>query len=283
MKQTSEIISLVSREMQYRNYSVRTVKTYTEILEKVERDLQGVSLSDVPTEQFKDYLFRRVNKDKISSSMVNQYISVWKILQTDVLKRNAESIKVKRPRREKKLPVVLSQQEVEALIKATRNIKHRALLMLTYSAGLRRQELQFMKPSAIDSEQMRVHVVQGKGKKDRFTLLSPKVLEYLRMYFKIERPKVYLFETQIKKGNPLSEQTLNSIIKNSVRKAGIKKRVSFHTLRHCFATHLLEQGVSLRLIQDFLGHVSIHTTAVYLHLANIKTSGIISPLDGMDV
>jgi len=283
MKQTSEIISLVSREMQYRNYSVRTVKTYTEILEKVERDLQGVSLSDVTTEQFKDYLFRRVNKDKISSSMVNQYISVWKILQTDVLKRNAESIKVKRPRREKKLPVVLSQQEVEALIKATRNIKHRALLMLTYSAGLRRQELQFMKPSAIDSEQMRVHVVQGKGKKDRFTLLSPKVLEYLRMYFKIERPKVYLFETQIKKGNPLSEQTLNSIIKNSVRKAGIKKRVSFHTLRHCFATHLLEQGVSLRLIQDFLGHVSIHTTAVYLHLANIKTSGIVSPLDGMDV
>ena len=283
MKQLSVLVSRVSREMQYRNYSVRTVKTYTEILEKVERDLQGVSLSDVPTEQFKDYLFRRVNKDKISSSMVNQYISVWKILQTDVLKRNAESIKVKRPRREKKLPVVLSQQEVEALIKATRNIKHRALLMLTYSAGLRRQELQFMKPSAIDSEQMRVHVVQGKGKKDRFTLLSPKVLEYLRMYFKIERPKVYLFETQIKKGNPLSEQTLNSIIKNSVRKAGIKKRVSFHTLRHCFATHLLEQGVSLRLIQDFLGHVSIHTTAVYLHLANIKTSGIISPLDGMDV
>ncbi len=283
MKQTSEIITCVSREMQYRNYSMRTVKTYTELLVKLERDFQPASLAEVTTEQFKDYLFRRVNNDKISSSMVNQYISVWKILQTDVLKRNIESIKIKRPRREKKLPVVLSQQEVEALIKATRNIKHRALLMLTYSAGLRRQELQFMKPSAIDSEQMRVHVVQGKGKKDRFTLLSPKVLEYLRMYFKIERPKVYLFETQIKKGSPLSEQTLNSIIKNSVRKAGIKKRVSFHTLRHCFATHLLEQGVSLRLIQDFLGHVSIHTTAVYLHLANIKTSGIVSPLDGMDV
>ena len=283
MKQTSEIITCVSREMQYRNYSMRTVKTYTELLVKLERDFQPASLAEVTTEQFKDYLFRRVNNDKISSSMVNQYISVWKILQTDVLKRNIESIKIKRPRREKKLPVVLSQQEVEALIKATRNIKHRALLMLTYSAGLRRQELQLMKPSAIDSEQMRVHVVQGKGKKDRFTLLSPKVLEYLRMYFKIERPKVYLFETQIKKGSPLSEQTLNSIIKNSVRKAGIKKRVSFHTLRHCFATHLLEQGVSLRLIQDFLGHVSIHTTAVYLHLANIKTSGIVSPLDGMDV
>jgi len=283
MKQLSELISLVSREMQYRNYSERTVKTYTEILEKMERDFQTVPLTDVTPEQFKDFLFRRVNKDKVSSSVVNQCISVWKILQTDILKRDFEKLKIKRPRREHKMPVVLSQQEVEALLNATRNIKHKAMLMLTYSAGLRRQELQFIKPSAIDSEQMRVHVVQGKGKKDRFTLLSPKVLEYLRMYFKIERPKVYLFETQIRKGHPLSEQTLNSIIKNSVRKAGIKKRVSFHTLRHCFATHLLEQGVSLRLIQDFLGHVSIRTTAVYLHLANIKTSGIISPLDGMDV
>jgi len=280
MKPLSELVSRVSREMQYRNYSMRTVKTYTDILEKIESDLQSISLKDVTPNQFKDYLYQRVVKDKISTSLVNQCISAWKILQYDVLKRNFESIQVKRPRREKKLPVVLSQQEVESLIKATRNIKHKALLMLTYSAGLRRQELQYMKPSAIDSKQMRVHVVQGKGRKDRFTLLSPKVLEYLRMYFKIERPKVYLFETQIKKGHPLSEQTLNCIIKNSVRKAGIKKCVSFHTLRHCFATHLLEQGVSLRLIQDFWGHVSIRTTAVYLHLANIKTSGIYPALKG---
>jgi len=283
MKPLSELVSRVSREMQYRNYSMRTVETYTELLDVLERVIAPIPLSDLPPEAFKEYLYDRVHKDKISTSLVNQFISAWKILQLDVLGRAYETIKIKRPRREKKLPVILSQQEVEALIKATQNIKHRALLMLTYSAGLRRQELQFMKPSAIDSEQMRVHVVQGKGKKDRFTLLSPKVLEYLRMYFKIERPKVYLFETQIKKGSPLSEQTLNSIIKNSARKAGIKKRVSFHTLRHCFATHLLEQGVSLRLIQDFLGHVSIHTTAIYLHLANIKTSGIISPLDSMDI
>ena len=280
MKQTSEIISCVSREMQYRNYSMRTVETYTEFLEVLERTFAPVPLAEISTERFKDYLYQRVSKDKISTSLVNQFISAWKILQGDVLRRDYTSIQVKRPRREKKLPVVLSQQEVESLIKATRNIKHKALLMLTYSAGLRRQELQYMKPSAIDSKQMRVHVVQGKGRKDRFTLLSPKVLEYLRMYFKIERPKVYLFETQIKKGHPLSEQTLNCIIKNSVRKAGIKKRVSFHTLRHCFATHLLEQGVNLRLIQDFLGHRSLKTTAIYLHLANIKTSGIYPALKG---
>lgn len=283
MKQTSEIISRMSKEMQYRNYSMRTVETYTELLEVLERTFAPVPLGEISTEQFKEYLYQRVSKDKISTSLVNQFISAWKILQCDVLNRDYESLQVKRPRRDKKLPVVLSQQEVEALFNATRNIKHKALLMLTYSAGLRREELRFIKPSAIDSENMRVHVVQGKGKKDRFTLLSPKVLEYLRMYFKIEKPKVYLFETQIKKGEPLSEQTLNSIIKNSARKAGIKKQVSFHTLRHCFATHLLEQGVNLRLIQDFLGHVSIRTTTVYLHLANIKTSGIVSPLDNMNI
>lgn len=283
MKPKSELVTRVSREMQYRNYSMRTVKTYTELLMKLEGDFHPDTLSEVTPDQFKDYLYRRVNKDKICSSMVNQYISAWKILQTDVLKRSIESIKIKRPRREKKLPVVLTQQEVELLIRVTKNIKHKALLMLAYSAGLRREELRLIKPSAIDSKHMRVHVVQGKGNKDRFTLLSPKTLEYLRMYFKIEKPKEYLFETQMKKGFPLSEQTLNSIIKKNARKAGIKKPVSFHMLRHCFATHLLEQGVSLRLIQDFMGHKSLKTTAIYLHVANIKTSGIISPLESMNV
>jgi len=283
MKQTSEIISRVSREMQYRNYSNQTLKTYTELLGFLERALAPVPLDKAGSEEFKDYLFMRVNKDKISSSMVNQFISAWKILQTDVLKRNYESIKIKRPRREKKLPVVLSQQEVEDLINATTNIKHKALLMLTYSAGLRRQELQFMKPSAIDSARMQIRVVQGKGKKDRLTLLSKKVLEYLRFYFKTERPQVYLFETQLKKGQYLSDQTLNKIVKNSAKKAGIKKQISFHTLRHCFATHLLEQGVNIRLIQSYLGHVSIKTTSVYLHLANANPANIVSPLDSMNI
>jgi len=283
MNATSELISLVSREMHYRNYSAKTVKTYTSLLETLGRCFAPQSLEVVTTEAFKNYLYQRIKKDKISASMVNQYISAWKIMQTDVLKHDWETIKIKRPRRERKLPVVLSQHEVEALINATVNIKHRAILMLAYSAGLRREEIQLMKPSAIDSERMRVHVVQGKGHKDRYTILSVKVLVCLRSYFKMLRPKTYLFETQLKKGQFLSATSLSNIVKHSAQKAGIKKNISFHTLRHCFATHQLENGVNIRVIQELLGHVSIRTTMVYLHLANFNPTDLSSPLDNMDI
>jgi site-specific recombinase XerD len=215
--------------------------------------------------------------------MINQYISAFKIMQVDVLKRDWEQIKIKRPRREKHLPVVLSLDEVEKLIAVARNLKHKAILMLTYSSGLRRQELQLIKSSAIDSARMQVLVVQGKGKKDRYTILSAKALDVLRLYYKYERPSCYLFEAQGKKGKPLGNSTLNCIVKKLAAKAGIKKQISFHTLRHCFATHLLEKGVNLRLIQQFMGHVSLKTTAGYLHLVNVTPASVISPLDSMNV
>ncbi len=154
-------------------------------------------------------------------------------------------------------------------VRPIQNIKHKAILMLTYSSGLRRQELQQIKPSAIDSSRMQVHVVQGKGKKDRYTLLSVKTLEILRLYYKYTRPAIFLFESRDKRGKPLADSTLNCIVKKNALKAGIKKQVSFHTLRHCFATHLLEKGVNLRLIQQFMGHTSLKTTSGYLHLVNI--------------
>lgn len=282
MTHTSLLIKQLRTEMQYRNYSPSTVKTYVHLLENFQKSI-SVALDKADTDMLKSYLQKKIEQDDISTSMINQLISAYKILQVDILKRSWETVKLKRPRRNKKLPVVLSLAEIESLFNATKNIKHKALLMLTYSAGLRRKELQFIKPSAIDPGRMQIHVVQGKGKKDRFTILSPKILEYLRFYFKTERPKVYLFESQVKKGQYLSEQTLNSIIKKSAEKAGIKKKVSFHTLRHCFATHLLEQGVSLRLIQAYLGHSSIRTTSVYLHLANTNPAFVTSPLDKMNV
>jgi integrase/recombinase XerD len=196
--------------------------------------------------------------------------------------RDWEQFKVRRPRREKKLPTILSLTEIEKIISVTQNIKHRALISLAYSTGMRRQEIQLIKPVDIDSARMQVKVTQGKGKKDRFTILSPKALDLLRNYYKIQRPKTFLFEAQGKPGVKLADQTLNSIIKKSVAKAGIKKRVSFHTLRHCFATHLLEQGVNIRLIQEFLGHISLKTTAVYLQLVNVEPSKVKSPLDSMN-
>jgi integrase/recombinase XerD len=268
--------------MEFRNYSARTIRNYSQLLSKIEDELK-LPLEEITTPQFKDYLHQRIINEKISVSTINQSISVFKILQTDILGRDWTQFKIKRPRRERKLPVVLSLSEVEQLIVATQNLKHRALLALAYSSGLRRQEIQQIKPTDIDSERMQVRIVQGKGKKDRYSILSRKTLDLLRIYFKCHRPKTYLFESQGKKGVSLSGETLNKIIKINAVKAGIKKNVSFHTLRHCFATHLLEKGVNIRLIQEFMGHVSIKTTTVYLHLVNTQPSSISSPLDSMDI
>lgn len=282
MKAKSQLIEQLVYEMQLRNYSPRTIITYENVMSKLEK-VSGCSLDKITLTKFKDYLHRLIIAEGISVSLVNQYLSAFKILQVDVLKRDWELFKIKRPRREKKLPVVLSVEEVERLISATSNLKHKAILMLAYSSGMRRQEVQKIKPSAIDSARMQVHVVQGKGKKDRYTILSAKALESLRTYYKAERPLTFLFEPMGKKGSLMSDQTMAHIVKNNARKAGIKKNISFHTLRHSFATHLLEQGVNLRLIQEFMGHVSLKTTAGYLHLVHIDASSVVSPLDSMNI
>jgi site-specific recombinase XerD len=280
--QPSQFIELFKGEMRFRNYSSKTISTYSTLLAKVENYFL-LPIDQISTQQFKDYLLQRITTEAISTSTINQYISAFKIMQVDVLKQEWEQIKLKRPRRVKKLPVVLSFDEIEKLIAVARNIKHKAILMLAYSAGLRRQEVRLIKPSAIDSACMQVHVVQGKGKKDRYTILSKKTLETLRVYYKLERPFCFLFEAQGKKGKPLADSTLNEIVKKLSAKAGISKKVSFHTLRHCFATHLLEKGVNLRLIQQLMGHVSLKTTAGYLHLVNVGPSSVVSPLDSMNV
>lgn len=269
-------------EMQFRNYSARSIENYSSVLSNLDRTF-NIALDEITIEQFKKYLHQQITVKGVSVSYVNQSISAFKIFQVSILSREWEPLKIQRPRREKKLPIILSVNEVERLIVATKNVKHKAILMLAYSSGLRKMELIQMKPSAIDSERMQVHVVQGKGKKDRYTLLSPKVLELLRFYYKNERPKTFLFEAQGNKGKALADRTIDAIIKKSSQKAGIKKDISFHTLRHCFATHLLESGVNLRLIQSFLGHTSIKTTSIYLHLANINPASVVSPLESMNI
>ena len=279
--ETSSIEQLVF-EMQYRNYSSSSIKTYRDLLLSVEKHFLK-SIKEVSVDDLKQYLHRRITQENVSVSLVNQTISAFKILQTDVLKREWNAFKIKRPRREKKLPEILSQEEIQKMISCTKNIKHKALIMLAYSSGMRRQEIQQIKPSAIDSSRMQIHVVQGKGKKDRFTILSTKALEMLRIYYKVERPKTYLFEPQGKSNKPLSATTLQEIVKNSAEKAGIKKKISFHTLRHCFATHLIEQGVNVKLIQNFMGHNSLKTTSGYISLTNVSLSKVASPLDSMSI
>lgn len=268
--------------MQYRNYSPRTIELYLSSMAKLQ-NFYKLSPDKISVQQLKDFLHHRITHDKVSTPTINQTISAFKILQKDVLGHDWEQIKIKRPRREYKLPIVLSTDEVAMIIKETINIKHKALIATAYSTGMRREEVRSMKVSDIDSKRMLVNVVQGKGKKDRCTQLSIKALQLLRKYYEAEKPINFLFENSYKKGVQLSNSTLGNIVKKAAKRAGIKKKVSFHTLRHCFATHMLEKGINIRVIQNFMGHTSIKTTSVYLHIANIDLGSIVSPLDDMDI
>jgi integrase/recombinase XerD len=269
-------------EMEYRNFSTSTISTYCDCMMVLEAKINK-PLNTITTEELKSFLHFLLIEKKSSVSYINQNISAFKIFTQDVLKQPWDGIKIKRPRREKKLPTVLSVNEVENLLSSTRNLKHRAMLMLMYSAGLRKSELLQMKPKAIDSERMVVNITQGKGRKDRLSILSPKTLEILRLYYQVERPKIYLFEPNGNPGMCISDRTLDHIVKKNAQKAGIKKDISSHTLRHSFATHLLEAGVNLRLIQEFLGHTSLKTTSIYLHLTNVNPKNIVSPLESMNI
>ncbi|WP_339699640.1 tyrosine-type recombinase/integrase [Algoriphagus aquimarinus] len=191
-----------------------------------------------------------------------------------------------RPIREKTLPIVCSEEEIVALFKAVTNVKYRAILMTIYSAGLRISELINLRIKDIDSERMQIRVEQSKGKKDRYTLLSNRTLLILREYIKKERPHYYLFEGQESnavKPMKYSTTSISAILKAAVSKTTIKKKITVHTLRHSFATHLLERGTDIRYIQSLLGHESPKTTQIYTHITTKGFDQIISPLDALDL
>ena len=235
------------------------------------------SVDEVTSGQVKDFLHYSIAERNLSVSYVNQMISAVKILQTDVLGRNWESIRIKRPRGIKNLPVVLSKEEIKSIIETTRNLKHRAILALIYSAGLRISEAVNLRPSDIDSDRKQIRIA-GKGNKYRYTLLSSYTLDMLRMYWRAYRPLRYLFEGQ-KKGQPVSRGTIQKVFREACRRAGIKKQATIHSLRHSFATHLLENGVNLKIIQSLLGHSFLRTTSIYLHVTRFDPSSVKSPFD----
>ena len=182
--------------------------------------------------------------------------------------------------RQRKLPEVLSREEVLSIIEAGRDIRHRALLATTYGSGLRVGEVVVLKIDHIESQRMLVRVEQGKGKKDRYTLLSEKALDYLRLYWQSFRPESYLFFGRFKEV-PMAVTTAQRIYNRAKNAAGITKGKGIHTLRHCFATHLLEQGIDLYHIKEFLGHNSLQTTMVYFHVQPDRCVSIHSPLDSI--
>jgi len=262
--------------MQIRNYSQRSIETYIHMLRSLE-EYHNRSADEITIDQVKDFLQYCIEKKQVSVSYINQIISAVKILQKDVLGKEWETIKIKRPRRMKNLPVVLSKEEVKSMIEITGNLKHRAILAVTYSAGLRISEVINLRPSDIDSDRKQIRIL-GKGNKYRYTLLADNLLGMLRMYWKAYRPVKYLFEGQ-SKGKPIARTTIQKVFKNSCKKTGINKQATVHSLRHSFATHLLESGVNLKIIQSLLGHSSLRTTSIYLHVTRFDPASIRSPFD----
>ncbi|MFO7370309.1 MAG: tyrosine-type recombinase/integrase [Bacteroidales bacterium] len=188
---------------------------------------------------------------------------------------------VERPIKEKTLPVVLSKEEITAMIEKEENIKHKAVIMVGFSAGLRVGEIVNLKLTDIDSDRMQIRISQAKGKKDRYTVLSQKTLVTLRAYFSEHNPSEWLFEGW--KGNRMSPRSIQDIVKGAAKRAGIKKWVTVHTLRHTFGTHLLEHGTDLRNIQEQMGHASIKTTQIYTHISTGGPNQVRSPLDDLDL
>ena len=228
--------------------------------------------------EIKEYLLYLLREKKASASTVNLCYSALKFLYARTLKRDEIMEKIPRLRSTKKLPVVLERQEVESLFSVTSNLKHRAILMLIYSSGLRLREASHLKVSDIDSKRMVLRIRQGKGRKDRYTLLSTAALEVLRKYWRHCRPKEWLFPGRLS-DKPLSVRSIQRVFKKARTLAGITKPATVHTLRHSFATHLLEQGTDLYRIQLLLGHRSLKTTAIYLHVSRKELVRIVSPLD----
>lgn len=265
-------------EMQRRNYSPRTIETYISSIVSLSKHYNK-SPDKISLDQVKSYLHHSIVIKGYSTALVNQTISAVKILHKDILKKRWDSLSIIRPRKEKRLPVVLSPKEVKAIVNAPVNIKHRAILSLGYSAGLRISEVINLKVEHIDSQRMQIRVVGGKGRKDRNTLLSTSTLELLREYYKCYHPKHWLFNGQGPALCQYSTRSIGAFLKRTRIKAGINKPVTFHTLRHCFATHLLEQGTSLQIIKYLLGHAYISTTNTYLHVQQYSLDKVVSPMD----
>lgn len=263
--------------MRSKRYSESTVITYSEALKSFLIFYREKAVAEITNEDVIVYNNEHILKNNLSASYQNQTINSIKLFFKIIHNSKIIIEELHRPKNAKRLPNILSKEETFRLIDLTTNLKHKTLLALIYSSGLRISEAINMKITDIDSQRMLIHVKNAKGKKDRYTLLSTKVLEFLREYYVIYKPNTFLFEGQ--NGGQYSSRSAQSVLQQSAKKAGIAKSISLHTLRHSFATHLLESGTDLRYIQDLLGHSSPKTTMIYTHVTSTSLKKIINPFD----
>lgn len=264
------------QKLELRKYANSTVKIYIGCFEKFINYYHKKELITIDENDVRRYLQELVRLKK-SDSYLNLMINSIKFYYEIVMEMPNRFYMVERPRKQEKLPEVLSKKEIIQMISITSNIKHKCILSLLYSSGLRRGELINLKIKHIESNRMALKVVNGKGGKDRYTILGTQMLIILRNYFIAYRPSIYLFEGR--KGEKYSESSVVNIVKRAAKLSKIEKRVTPHTLRHSFATHLLEQGTDLRYIQTLLGHSSTKTTEIYTHVAVKDYSSIQNLLD----
>ncbi len=264
-------------ELELKGFSPNTQRAYIASVKRFAQHFMK-SPTDLGESEIKEYLYYLITERNLSNSSISNTYSALKFLYETTLKRQWEMEGIPRTKRLKKLPMILSKDEVKRLINVTTNLKHKAIFATIYSAGLRGGEAANLKITDIDSSNMQIRVEQGKGRKDRYTLLSDKNLEILREYYKIYHPTTWLFPGQ-SNDTPLTLRTIQKVFEKSKQKAGINKAVTVHALRHSFATHLLEAGTDIYHIQLLLGHSSVKTTSIYIHLTNKNLLNLKSPLD----
>jgi len=262
-------------------YSENTIRTYTVAFTDFINYYSQKDLLEINEQDIKSYLLYLIEKRQVSTSFQNQVINAIKFYYEKVCGgKRLPYITIDRPLKERTLPTVLSEEEVMRIISCIKNLKHKAIILTIYSAGLRISEVINLKISDIDSSRMAIIIKGAKGKKDRNSLLSEKLLVILRDYFKLYKPKMWLFEGQT--GEQYSDSSIQTIFREACYKAKIQKKATVHTLRHSFATHLLERGTDLRYIQELLGHSSSKTTEIYTHITHKGMEQIKSPLDNLE-
>jgi len=264
-------------DLQLRNYSVKTQAVYVECVSLFARHF-GRSPEQLGPEEIRAYQLYLIQEKQVSWSRFNQTICALRFLYGTTLQKDWIIKHLPFPRKETRLPVILSPAQVSSLLHSISNPRYRMFFTTIYATGLRLSEARRLEVSDIDSARQTVRVRQGKGRKDRYVMLSPKLRDGLRQYWKAYRPARLLFPG-IDGAHPLAERTLQDALRQARDKAGLSPQVTAHTLRHCFASHLLERGTNVRVIQLLLGHASLKTTARYTHVADTALAQTMSPLD----
>ncbi len=270
----NNFLSKFERELRIRKYSRKTVKAYMLCLKKY-FDFKKESLGQFDENNIKDFLYS-LEKKKLSGSTINLHLNAIRFFFKNIVKIDSR-LDIKFAKTPQKLPVAFTKNEIAKLLISVNNKKHRLILGLSYGAGLRISEVINLKLSDLDIKTRKIHLKSSKGDKDRITVIPERMIDAIQKISTDKKKKAYLFESN--RGGKLASRTVQQVFTNALKESGIEKEASFHSLRHSFATHLLESGTDVRYIQELLGHANIRTTQVYTKVTNASLEKVKSPLD----